>query len=168
MENAMNIYDFKAKRPNGTKLDLSSLKGKALLIVNTASKCGFTPQFDGLEALNRKYADRGLVVLGFPCGQFANQELETADEIHAFCKRNYGVTFEILDKIEVNGPGADPLFAFLRGKTRGLFGDAIKWNFTKFLVSPDGASITRFAPTTVPARLAGRIEKLLARSEVRR
>lgn len=164
----MKIYDFKAKRPNGTELDLSELKGKVILIVNTASKCGFAPQFDGLEELHRKYADRGLVVLGFPCGQFANQELETADEIHAFCKRNYGVTFEILDKVEVNGPGADPLFAFLRGKTRGLFGDAIKWNFTKFLVSPDGKSIERFAPMTAPARLAGGIERLLARNEGRR
>ena len=157
----MTIYDFKAKRPNGTELDLSSLKGKVLLIVNTASKCGFAPQFDGLEELHKKYSDRGLVVLGFPCGQFANQELETADEIHAFCKRNYGVTFEILDKVEVNGPGADPLFAYLRSKTRGLFGDAIKWNFTKFLVGPDGAVVKRYAPTTVPARLAVTIEELL-------
>ncbi len=164
----MTIYDFKAKRPNGTELELSSLKGKVILIVNTASKCGFAPQFDGLEELHKKYADRGLVVLGFPCGQFANQELETADEIHAFCKRNYGVTFEILDKIEVNGPGADPLFAFLRAKTRGLFGDAIKWNFTKFLVSADGSAIKRFAPTTVPARLAGKIEELLAKGDGRR
>lgn len=158
----MTIYDFTAKRMNGTDFDFSTLKGKAILVVNTASKCGLTPQFAGLEELHRRYADRGLVILGFPCGQFAEQELGTADEIHSFCQRNYGVTFQMLDKVDVNGKNAHPLFAYLRKKTGGLFGNAIKWNFTKFLVSRDGKRITRFAPTTVPARIEGSILKELA------
>lgn len=157
----MTIYDFTAKRMNGTELKLSTLKGKVILAVNTASKCGLTPQFAGLEELHRRYADRGLVVLGFPCGQFADQELDTADEIHSFCQRNYGVTFEMLDKIDVNGKYAHPLFAFLRKKTGGLLGNSIKWNFTKFLVSRDGKRIRRFAPTTVPAGIEGAIVNAL-------
>jgi glutathione peroxidase len=158
----MSIYDFKAKRPNGTTLDMATLQGKVILIVNTASKCGLTPQFAELEELHKKYAEQGLVVLGFPCGQFAGQELDTADEIHSFCQRNYGVTFEVFDKIDVNGVDADPLFAWLRKKTGGILGNAIKWNFTKFLVNRDGTTIRRYAPTTVPSKIAGQIEKFLA------
>jgi glutathione peroxidase len=158
----MSIYDFKAKRPNGTTLDMSTLKGKVILVVNTASKCGLTPQFAELEVLHKKYAEQGLVVLGFPSGQFAGQELDTADEIHSFCQRNYGVTFEVFDKIDVNGADADPLFVWLRKKTGGIFGNAIKWNFTKFLVNRDGTAIRRYAPTTVPSKIAGQIEKFLA------
>jgi len=157
----MGLYDFSVRRSNGTLLDIATLQGKTLLIVNTASKCGLTPQFAELEALHKRYATSGLVVLGFPCGQFAKQELDSADEIHSFCQRNYGVTFEVLDKIDVNGKDADPLFAFLRRKTGGLFGNSIKWNFTKFLVSRDGETILRFAPTTSPSRLTDKIEAML-------
>jgi Glutathione peroxidase len=146
---------------NGKDMDLSELKGKVVLIVNTASKCGLTPQFAGLEELHRKFADRGLVVLGFPCGQFAGQELDSGDEIHSFCQRNYGVTFEMFEKIDVNGKNAHPVFSYLRKRTGGLFGDAIKWNFTKFLVSRDGKTMRRFAPTTNPSSLAGTIDRFL-------
>jgi glutathione peroxidase len=158
----MNIYDFSVRRMNGTTLELSSLKGKVVLIVNTASKCGLAPQLIELESLHKKYADKGLVILGFPCGQFAGQELESGDEIHSFCQRNYGVTFQMLDKIDVNGSTAEPLFVFLRKKTKGLFGDSIKWNFTKFLINGNGDVVKRYAPTTVPSKIEDRIETLLA------
>lgn len=161
----MDIYAFKVRRMNGKELDLAALKGKVMLIVNTASKCGLTPQFSELEELHKAYADKGLAVLGFPCGQFAGQELETGDEIHAFCQRNYGVTFDMLDKIDVNGKTAHPLFVFLRKATGGIFGDAVKWNFTKFLVDRNGKVIARYAPTTPPSKLAGKIETLLSGSE---
>jgi glutathione peroxidase len=161
-ETYMSIYDFKVKRPNGSTLDLATLRGKTILVVNTASKCGLTPQFGELEELHKKYGEKGLVVLGFPCGQFAGQELDSADEIHAFCQRNYGVTFEILDKIDVNGPNADPLFVYLRKKTGGIFGNSVKWNFTKFLVNREGTAVIRYAPTTKPAKIAGKIERFLA------
>lgn len=159
----MNIYDFSVRKMDGGQLELSTLKGKVLLIVNTASKCGFAPQLTELEELHKQFAEKGLVVLGFPCGQFAGQELESADEIHSFCQRNYGVTFRMLDKIDVNGKNADPLFAFLRKTTGGFFGNAIKWNFTKFLVDSTGTVVRRYAPATTPRSLVGRIEKLLAR-----
>lgn len=161
----MNFYDFKAQKINGEQMDMASLKGKVVLAVNTASKCGLTPQFAELEELHRRYGDKGLVVLGFPCGQFADQEFADNDEIHSFCQRNYGVTFAMLEKIDVNGQNAHPLFAFLRNRTGGLFGDAIKWNFTKFLISRDGKIIRRFAPAKKPLTIAGTIEKFLAAKE---
>ena len=160
----MTLFDFRVRRMNGTELDMSTLRGKVVLIVNTASKCGFTPQFGELEALHEKYGERGLVVLGFPCGQFADQELETGEEIHSFCQRNYGVTFEMLDKIDVNGEAADPLFVFLRKRTKGLFGDSVKWNFTKFLTDRVGNPVRRYAPATPPSKLAGKIEALLGKA----
>jgi glutathione peroxidase len=133
-----------------------------LLIVNTASKCGYTPQYRGLEALHRQYKDRGLVVLGFPCNQFGAQEPATAEQIGAFCRQNFGVTFALFDKINVNGSAADPLFSLLKKQAPGWLGtESIKWNFTKFLVSRDGRTCIRHAPTTAPAALKHEIERLL-------
>lgn len=132
------------------------------MIVNTATKCGFAPQFTGLEELHKKYAEQGLVVLGFPSGQFAGQELEKGEDILESCKVNFGVTFQIFNKIDVNGKNADPLFAFLRKKTRGLFGGSIKWNFTKFLIDRQGNVVKRFAPAVTPDKIEADIIKLLA------
>jgi len=158
----MHIYDYTVQKVNGTTVDLGSLKGKVLLIVNTATKCGFAPQFTGLEDLHKKYADQGLVVMGFPSGQFAGQELDDSEEILEICKVNFGVTFDIFKKIDVNGKTADPLFVFLRKKTKGLFGNSIKWNFTKFLIDRQGNSIKRFAPAVTPDKLEGDIIRLLS------
>ena len=155
------IYDFKAVASNGKEIDFKEFEGKVLLIINTASKCGFTPQFDGLEALNEKYRDRGLVVIGFPCNQFAEQDPGADSEIEGFCRMNYGVTFQIMKKVDVNGKDAHPIFKYLRSQTKGFLGDKVKWNFTKFLVSRDGKTIKRFAPTVVPEKLEGEIEKML-------
>ena len=143
-------------------VSLEEFKGRVLLIVNTASKCGFTPQYAGLEQLYRTYKDRGFAVLGFPCNQFGAQEPGTAEEIGAFCERNYGVSFPIFAKIEVNGTGAHPLYRFLKEGKRGIFGtERIKWNFTKFLVDRGGNPVSRYAPRTEPRRLAAAIERLL-------
>lgn len=155
------IYDFKAVASNGKEIDFKEFEGKVLLIINTASKCGFTPQFDGLEKLNEKYRDRGLVCIGFPCNQFANQDPGSDSEIEGFCRMNYGVTFQIMKKVDVNGKEAHPIFKYLRSQTKGFLGDRVKWNFTKFLVSRDGKTIKRFAPTVVPEKLEGEIEKML-------
>ena len=155
------IYDFKALTSKGEELDFSQFEGKVLLIVNTASKCGFTPQFEGLEALHKKYEDKGLVVIGFPCNQFAHQDPGTDSEIEGFCKLNYGVTFRIMKKIDVNGEGAHPIYKFLRNKAKGFLGNSIKWNFTKFLVSRDGERIERYAPMTVPEKIEGDIVSFL-------
>ena len=155
------IYDFKAVASNGKEIDFKEFEGKVLLIINTASKCGFTPQFDGLEKLNEKYRDRGLVCIGFPCNQFANQDPGSDSEIEGFCRMNYGVTFQIMKKVDVNGKDAHPIFKYLRSQTKGLLGDRVKWNFTKFLVSRDGKTIKRFAPTVVPEKLESEIEKML-------
>lgn len=155
------IYDFKALTSKGQELDFSQFEGKVLLIVNTASKCGFTPQFEGLEKLNQMYKDKGLVVIGFPCNQFASQDPGTDGEIEGFCQLNYGVTFQIMKKIDVNGEGAHPLFKFLKSRTKGFLGSAIKWNFTKFLVSKDGTEIKRYAPVTKPEKLRTDIEAML-------
>ncbi|MBR1575305.1 MAG: glutathione peroxidase [Bacteroidales bacterium] len=155
------IYDFKALDNKGAEVDFSQYKGKVLLIVNTASKCGFTPQYDGLEALYKKYKDQGLVVIGFPCDQFAHQEPGTDEEIAQFCRLNHGVTFPLMSKIEVNGDGAHPIYKYLKGEAKGLLGSAIKWNFTKFLISRDGTRIERFAPTTTPEALDDKIAALL-------
>ena len=155
------IYDFKALTSKGKELDFSQFEGKVLLIVNTASKCGFTPQFAGLEALNQKYKDRGLVVIGFPSGDFANQELTDGSKAEEFCQLNYGVTFQIMKKVHVNGDEADPIFKYLKSQTKGLLGSKIKWNFTKFLISRNGCVIKRYAPLTTPAKLEKDIEEML-------
>jgi glutathione peroxidase len=157
------LYDFEAKQINGKTVPLSKFKGKVLLIVNTASACGYTPQFGGLEELHKTYADRGLAVLGFPCNQFGAQDPGANDEIAEFCQVNYGVSFPMMSKIDVNGTHADPLFQWLTKEAPGLLGStSIKWNFTKFLVGKDGHVLKRYAPTDEPKSLAKDIEKALA------
>ncbi len=159
---ATTAYDFEATALDGSPQPLSEWRGKALLIVNVASKCGFTPQYEGLEKLWREYGDKGLVVLGFPCDQFGHQEPGDAEEIRNFCSLTYDVTFPMFAKIEVNGSGADPLWQWLKKQKGGLLGiGAIKWNFTKFLVGRDGQVIARYAPTDKPESLAKDIEKAL-------
>lgn len=158
----LSIYDFSATTNKGTVLEFSELRGKVLLIVNTASKCGLTPQYKALEELHQRYADRGLVVLGFPCDQFGHQEPGTDEEIESFCSLNYGVSFTIMQKVEVNGAGAHPLYQYLKERAGGWFGNSIKWNFTKFLVSADAKVIKRYAPITKPESLAADIERYLA------
>jgi glutathione peroxidase len=159
---AKTIYDFTANDLNGKPVDLKQYQGKALLIVNTASKCGFTPQYTGLEALYKQYADKGLVVLGFPCNQFGAQEPGDAAEIASFCSLSYDVSFPMMDKIDVNGKDAHPLYQYLTQAAPGLLGSkAIKWNFTKFLISKDGNTIKRYAPTDTPESMAKDIEAML-------
>lgn len=155
------IYDFKALTTNGKELDFDQFRGKVLLIVNTASKCGFTPQFAGLEELNQRYKDKGLVVIGFPCNQFASQDPGSDEEISNFCQINYGVTFQMMKKIDVNGKNADPIFQFLKDRSKNIFSDDIKWNFTKFLVASDGVTVRRYAPTVKPNRMKKDIEEML-------
>ncbi len=156
------IYDFSAPLLDGTSETLARWRGDVLLVVNTASKCGFTPQYEGLETLQKRYADRGFTVLGFPCNQFGNQEPGDAAAIGGFCQTNYGVSFPMFAKVEVNGAGAHPLFAWLKKEKGGLLGlSGIKWNFTKFLIDRQGSVVARFAPTTKPATLAEPIEALL-------
>ena len=159
----MSIYDFTAKLNNGSDESLSAYQGKVLLIVNTASECGFTPQYKGLEDLYAKYKDRGFAVFGFPCDQFGHQEPGTDADIRSFCDLNYGVTFPLFSKIEVNGDGAHPLYKFLKREKGGILGNSIKWNFTKFLVDKHGNVIERFAPQTTPEKLASDIERELAK-----
>jgi glutathione peroxidase len=150
---------------DGSTTDLAPFDGKVLLIVNTASKCGFTPQYEGLEALHRKYSERGLAVLAFPCNQFGAQEPGDAAEIASFCKLSYDVSFPVFARIDVNGPGAAPLYRRLKTEAKGLLGsEGIKWNFTKFLVDRAGQVVARYAPTTAPEAMAKDIEKLLERS----
>jgi len=157
------IHDFSALQMSGKSMLLKKFKGKPLLIVNTASACGFTPQFAGLEALHQAYGSRGLVVLGFPCNQFGAQDPGSNAEIAEFCQLNYGVSFPMLAKIDVNGAHADPLYQWLAAEAPGLLGSkAIKWNFTKFLVGKDGAVLRRYAPTDTPESLATDIEVALA------
>jgi glutathione peroxidase len=156
------VYDFEAQQIDGTTVPLSQFKGRALLIVNTASACGFTPQLAGLEALHQAYGAQGLVVLGFPCNQFGAQDKGSNAQIADFCQLNYGVSFPLMGKIEVNGAQAHPLYQWLCAEAPGVLGSqAIKWNFTKFLVGKDGQVIARYAPMTAPARLAGDIESAL-------
>lgn len=158
-----NIYEYQATRITGEVSSIADYKGQVLLIVNTASKCGFTPQFTGLEAIYEKYKDQGFAVLGFPCNQFLNQDPGNEAEISSFCSLNYGVSFPMFAKIDVNGPGAHPLFQHLAAEAPGLLGSQkIKWNFTKFLVSRDGRVLDRYAPTTKPEDLVKDIEKALA------
>jgi len=156
------VYDFSAKTLGGPEKSLADFKNQVLLVVNVASKCGFTPQYTGLEALYRKYAPRGFSILGFPCNQFGSQEPGDAAAIAAFCSTSYNVTFPMFDKIDVNGPAAHPLYTFLKGEQKGIFGtEAIKWNFTKFLIDRSGRAKARFASTAKPVELEKEIEKLL-------
>jgi glutathione peroxidase len=158
-----SIYDFEAQQIGGEHVPLDRFRGQPLLIVNTASACGFTPQFAGLQELHRNYGERGLVVLGFPCNQFGSQDPGSNDEIAGFCQTNYGVSFPMMQKIEVNGGNAHPLYRWLTSEAPGLLGSkAIKWNFTKFLVGRDGRVIRRYAPQDAPAKLAKDIEAALA------
>ena len=160
---SQTIYDFDAKSISGKDAPLSQFKGQVMLIVNTASKCGFTPQFGGLEALHKSYGAKGLVVLGFPCNQFGSQDPGADGEIAEFCQVNYGVSFPMMGKIDVNGPAAHPLYKWLCAEAPGLLGSkAIKWNFTKFLIGKDGQVIKRYAPTDKPAGLARDVELALA------
>jgi len=156
-----SLSDFSAPAIDGTGTDLSTYDGKVVLVVNTASQCGFTGQYKGLQELHDTYADQGLVVLGFPCDQFGNQEPGTESEISDFCERNFGVTFPLFSKVDVNGDAAHPLFDWLKDAKGGLLGKKIKWNFTKFLVGRDGQVIDRYAPTTKPEDLTQDIEKAL-------
>jgi glutathione peroxidase len=156
-----SIYDFSAKSLAGEDTPIKRFEGKVLLIVNTASACGFTPQYKGLEALQRQYGARGFSVLGFPCNQFGRQEPGSAAEIGEFCTSNYAVSFPMFDKIDVNGDNAHPLYQYLRREKTGLLGSAIKWNFTKFLVDRSGKVVGRYPPTTTPLSLTREIEALL-------
>ncbi len=155
------IYQFSVKNKKNEDVSLAQYKEKVILIVNTASKCGLTPQFEGLEKLWQKYKDQGLVILGFPCNQFANQDPGSDDEINEFCSVNYGVTFPIMKKIKVNGEDADPLYKWLKSEKSGILGSAIKWNFTKFLINKKGEVVKRFSPTTTPSKLEKNIESEL-------
>src|ERR1700688_405453 len=156
------IYSFSAETLGGETVSMESYQGKVLLIVNTASECGFTPQYKGLQELHERYADRGFAVLGFPCNQFGKQEPGDAAQIGSFCERNYGVTFPMFDKIEVNGPNGHPLYRYLASEARGVLGTkSIKWNFTKFLVERDGKVVKRYAPSVNPEAMGSDIESLL-------
>jgi len=155
------LSDFTANTLTGEEQPLSAYDGNVVLVVNTASECGFTPQYQGLQELHTTYADDGFAVLGFPCNQFGGQEPGDAEEIGAFCEKNYGVTFPLFEKVDVNGDQAHPLFRWLRQETSGLMGSAIKWNFTKFLIGRDGTVLKRYGSTTTPQKIADDIEKAL-------
>ena len=160
---ASSVYDFDCQTTGGKKKSLSDYQGKVLLVVNTASKCGFTPQFEGLETMYEKYKDRGLEILGFPCNQFGKQDPGSNDEIMEFCQLNYGVSFPMFGKIEVNGGGTEPFFKYLKKEAPGALGtQRIKWNFTKFLIDPTGEVIKRYAPTVKPKDIEKDVKKLLA------
>ncbi len=161
-DSKMNIYQFKTKSLQGKEVSLKDYKGKVLLIVNTASKCGFTPQYEGLEKLYKQYKDKGLVILGFPCNQFGSQEPGTSEEISNFCTLNYGVTFPMFMKIEVNGENADPIYKYMKEVLPGTLGNEIKWNFTKFLFDRHGNPVERYASTTKPESIETEIVKLLS------
>ena len=157
------VYDFTAEKLTGGTVNLDQYRGKVLLIVNTASNCGFTPQYEGLEQVYEQFKDKGVEVLGFPCNLFGGQEPGGAEEIGAFCQKNYGVSFPMFAKVDVNGDNTHPLYSFLKAEGRGILGSqAIKWNFTKFLVKKDGSVFKRYAPQTAPKDLLDDIEKLLA------
>ncbi|MEM1152757.1 MAG: glutathione peroxidase [Pseudomonadota bacterium] len=157
------VYDFSCATPAGEKKSLADYKGKVLLVVNTASKCGFTPQFEGLEEMYETYKDDGFEILGFPCNQFGKQDPGSNDEIMEFCQLNYGVSFPMFGKIEVNGGSADPLYKFLKKEAPGALGtERIKWNFTKFLIDTEGNVVKRYAPTDTPKAIAKDVVKLLA------
>jgi len=155
------FYSFSAKTLQGRELSMDAYKGKIVLVVNTASKCGFTPQLEGLEELNRKFKDKGLVILGFPCNQFGNQEPGDEKSISEGCIINYGVTFQMFSKVDVNGDNAHPIFKYLKKELGGWFGSRVKWNFTKFLIDANGMPIKRFAPITKPEKIGEYLEKML-------
>ena len=157
----MEFYDFSAEKMNGKEVKMQEYKGKVVLVVNTASKCGFTPQFKELEELYKDYEKQGLEILGFPCNQFAKQDSGSNEEIQAFCQWNYGVTFTMFKKIDVNGENAHVLYKYLQSQAKGLLGEKIKWNFTKFLIDTEGNVIKRYAPAVSPLKLKDDIEKLL-------
>ncbi|MCT4688138.1 glutathione peroxidase [Vallitalea sp.] len=157
----MNFYDFSATSMNQKETSMRQYEGKVVLVVNTASKCGLTPQFKELEALYQEYKEQGLEIIGFPCNQFANQDSGTNKEIHEFCQLNYGVTFTMFEKINVNGENAHPLYKYLKNNSNSVFGKEIKWNFTKFLIDSKGNIIKRYAPTTKPSKLKKDIQELL-------
>ena len=157
------IYDFQAELLEGEQKNLADYQGKVLLVVNTASQCGLTPQFEGLEKLYQDYQQQGLVILGFPCNQFANQDPSSNEEIGSFCQRNYWVSFPMFAKVDVNGSSAHPLYKYLTAEAKGILGsESIKWNFTKFLINQNGEVIKRYSPTTKPEKIAKDIRKLLA------
>ncbi|MCU0362099.1 MAG: glutathione peroxidase [Bacteroidales bacterium] len=156
-----NFYDFKALSLQGKEISMETYKGKFVLVVNTASKCGLTPQYEGLENLYRKYGERGLVVLGFPCNQFGNQEPGDEKSISEGCLINYGVSFPMFSKVEVNGDNAHPLFRYLKGELRGLLSSRIKWNFTKFLIDRNGRPVKRFSPATTPEKIDVFLSKII-------
>ena len=164
MATASNIYDLSFINNRGESVSLSDFSGKPILVVNTASKCGFTPQYEGLQKLQEEFRAQGLIVLGFPCDQFAHQEPGDDAQIDEFCKVNYGVDFPLSQKVTVNGKDAHPVFQFLKSRSKGLLGGAVKWNFTKFLIAPDGKSIKRYAPNTAPEAMRSDIEELLRKS----
>ena len=157
----MHFYDFEADSLKGERIPMKQFEGKTVVVVNTASQCGLTPQYEGLEKLYQTYKDQGLVILGFPCNQFGRQEPGEAEAIESFCQLNYGVSFPMFDKIEVNGEGAHPLFKYLKSELGGILGDGIKWNFTKFVLDKTGKPVKRFAPITKPEDMKALIEKLL-------
>lgn len=157
----MKFYDFTARKINGQEVKMEEFKGKVVLVVNTASKCGLTPQFKELEEVYQEYKDKGLSILGFPCNQFANQDSGSNKEINEFCQLNYGVTFHMFEKIDVNGVNAHPLYKFLKDNSKSLLGKEIKWNFTKFLLDSEGNVVKRYAPTVKPSSIKKDIEKLL-------
>ncbi len=161
----MEFYKLSAEKINGEIITMDSFKGKTIIVVNTASKCGLTPQYEGLEKLYKKYKDNGLVILGFPCNQFANQETGSSNEIQEFCQINYGVSFPMFAKVEVNGKNAHPIFKYLKSKLGGflggLFGSKIKWNFTKFVIDKNGNPVKRFSPITKPEQMEDFIKKII-------
>ena len=159
----MKFYDFKARKMNGQEVSMEAYKGKILVVVNTASKCGLTPQFKELEELYQEYKSKGVEILGFPCNQFAKQDSGSNEEIHEFCQLNYGVSFNMFEKIDVNGKNAHPLYKYLKNEAKGVFGNGIKWNFTKFLIDANGNVIKRYAPTVSPSKIKYDIEKLLSK-----
>ncbi|HVS98513.1 MAG TPA: glutathione peroxidase [Puia sp.] len=158
---ANDFYQLSANTPQGRPLSMNDYKGKVILVVNTATQCGLTPQFEGLERLYLRYRDQGLVVLGFPCNQFGNQEPLSDDVMEETCQINYGVTFPLFQKIDVNGPGTHPVFRYLKKRLGGLFGSRIKWNFTKFLIDAEGRPVRRFSPVTKPEAIEPKIRQLL-------
>lgn len=160
--NEKNFYDFNAKDIQGNDVSMEKYKGKVILVVNTASKCGFTPQFADLEEIYKKYKDQGLMVLGFPCNQFAKQDPGSNEEILNFCQLNYGVSFDMFEKIDVNGKQEHPLFKFLKKETKGILSSRIMWNFTKFLIDRNGNVVKRYSPNTNPKKIEKEIKELLA------
>lgn len=155
------FYQLSARTPKGVPIPMADFKGKVVLIVNTATKCGLAPQFDGLEALHQKYKDKGLVVLGFPCDQFAGQEPESNDTVEQACRLNHGVTFQLTEKCDVNGPHTQPVFKYLKHELGGFLGSKIKWNFTKFLIDKEGRPYKRYAPVAKPEAIEKDIQKLM-------